>query len=49
LIGLFIGQMFDGTTIPMIAGFAICGALALATAFWANHEKAAAPGVPARP
>jgi DHA1 family bicyclomycin/chloramphenicol resistance-like MFS transporter len=36
LIGLAIGQMFDGTTVPMVAGFAVCGALALAIARWAN-------------
>jgi len=36
LIGYAIGQLFDGTTIPMISGFAICGALALAIAWWAN-------------
>ena len=36
LIGLAIGQMFDGTTMPMVAGFAICGALALLVALWAN-------------
>jgi DHA1 family bicyclomycin/chloramphenicol resistance-like MFS transporter len=46
VIGLVIGQMFDGTTIPMIAGFAICGVVATAVAWWANHErleKTAAP------
>ncbi len=36
LIGLVIGQLFNGTTIPLVAGFAICGALALAVAAWAN-------------
>lgn len=36
LIGLMIGQMFNGTTLPMVAGFAVCGALALAVANWAN-------------
>ena len=25
LIGLVIGQMFDGTTLPLVAGFAVCG------------------------
>ncbi|HEY5712980.1 MAG TPA: multidrug effflux MFS transporter [Allosphingosinicella sp.] len=47
VIGLVIGQMFDGTTIPMIAGFAVCGVVATAVAWWANHEgpdtKTAAP------
>jgi MFS transporter, DHA1 family, multidrug resistance protein len=30
VIGLVIGQMFDGTVVPLIAGFAACGALGLA-------------------
>jgi DHA1 family bicyclomycin/chloramphenicol resistance-like MFS transporter len=36
LIGLLIGQLFNGTTIPLVAGFVICGTLALAVARWAN-------------
>ena len=36
LIGLLIGQLFNGTTVPLVAGFAICGALGLAVAAWAN-------------
>ena len=36
LIGLVIGQSFNGSTIPMVAGFTICGALGLAVARWAN-------------
>ena len=36
LIGLFIGQMFNGTTVPLIAGFVGCGTLGLAIAWWAN-------------
>ena len=38
LIGYLIGQQFNGTTIPMIAGFAICGGLALIIASWANPK-----------
>ena len=41
LIGLVIGQAFDGTTVPLVAGFAICGALALAAALWANPDRRA--------
>ncbi|HEY0626360.1 MAG TPA: multidrug effflux MFS transporter [Allosphingosinicella sp.] len=37
LIGFAIGQAFDGTTVPLVAGFAICGLLALLTAIWANR------------
>jgi MFS transporter, DHA1 family, multidrug resistance protein len=43
LIGLVIGQMFDGTTVPLIAGFVVCGMLALAVALWANPKTKAAP------
>ena len=43
LIGLAIGQLFDGTTVPMVAGFAVCGALALAIARWANPVQDAEP------
>jgi DHA1 family bicyclomycin/chloramphenicol resistance-like MFS transporter len=39
LIGFGIGQMFNGTTVPMIAGFALCGALALLVARWANPVR----------
>ena len=37
LIGFAIGQQFDGTTIPFLAGFTACGAAALAVAWWANR------------
>jgi len=30
MIGIFIGQSFDGTTVPIAAGFLICGLIALA-------------------
>lgn len=36
LIGFVIGQLYDGTTVPLVAGFALCGALALVAARWAN-------------
>jgi DHA1 family bicyclomycin/chloramphenicol resistance-like MFS transporter len=36
LIGFFIGQLFNGTTIPLVAGFVICGGLGLMIAGWAN-------------
>jgi DHA1 family bicyclomycin/chloramphenicol resistance-like MFS transporter len=36
LIGYFIGQLFNGTTIPLVAGFVICGGLGLMIAGWAN-------------
>ena len=43
LIGLVIGQAFDGTTVPLVAGFAVCGGLALVVARWANPADKAAP------
>ncbi|HEX8528259.1 hypothetical protein [Allosphingosinicella sp.] len=38
LIGLAIGQLFDGTTLPFLAGFTLCGAAALTVAHWANSR-----------
>jgi len=43
LIGLAIGQQFDGTTIPFLTGFVLCGAGAMAAALWANAEPAERP------
>lgn len=37
LIGFAIGQQFDGTAIPFLAGFTLCGVAALAVAVWANR------------
>jgi DHA1 family bicyclomycin/chloramphenicol resistance-like MFS transporter len=37
LIGFAVGQQFDGTTLPFLVGFTLCGASALAIAFWANR------------
>jgi DHA1 family bicyclomycin/chloramphenicol resistance-like MFS transporter len=36
LIGFAIGQMFNGTTIPFLIGFTLCGAAGLAVSHWAN-------------
>jgi len=36
LIGLLIGQMFDGTTLPLVAGFVVAGLLGLVIAWAAN-------------
>lgn len=38
LIGFAIGQQFDGTTIPFLTGFSLCGGAALTVAFWANRR-----------
>jgi DHA1 family bicyclomycin/chloramphenicol resistance-like MFS transporter len=39
LIGLAIGQQFNGTVVPFLTGFAICGVVALALAIWANGGR----------
>ena len=38
LIGYAIGQQFNGTTVPMVLGFAVCGMLGLGLALWANPK-----------
>jgi DHA1 family bicyclomycin/chloramphenicol resistance-like MFS transporter len=37
LIGFSIGQNFNGTTLPFLIGFTLCGGGALLVAFWANR------------
>ena len=44
LIGFFIGQHFNGSTLPFLIGFTSCGFVALLVAMWANH----APSVDTR-
>jgi DHA1 family bicyclomycin/chloramphenicol resistance-like MFS transporter len=39
LIGFFIGQQFDGTTGPMMLGFAACGVLALGIVLFAEGGR----------
>ncbi|MGE5721471.1 MAG: multidrug effflux MFS transporter [Sphingomonadales bacterium] len=41
LIGMAIGQRFDGTTVPLVFGFALCGAVGLGLALWANPKEVA--------
>lgn len=41
LIGLAIGQAFDGTTLPLLTGFTLCGLAAFAVALWANRKAVA--------
>ena len=38
VIGFVIGQQFNGTTMPFLIGFALCGAGSLAMAIWANQQ-----------
>jgi DHA1 family bicyclomycin/chloramphenicol resistance-like MFS transporter len=39
LIGLFIGQAFDGTQLPFLIGGAICGSVALALVLWTERGR----------
>jgi DHA1 family bicyclomycin/chloramphenicol resistance-like MFS transporter len=39
LIGLIVGQLFDGTTLPLLTGFVLCGILGFAAAQWANRNR----------
>lgn len=39
LIGLFIGQAFDGTQLPFLIGCAICGSIALGLVIWTERGK----------
>jgi DHA1 family bicyclomycin/chloramphenicol resistance-like MFS transporter len=39
LIGLVIGQLFDGTQLPFLIGCAICGSIGLALVLWTEHGK----------
>jgi DHA1 family bicyclomycin/chloramphenicol resistance-like MFS transporter len=38
LIGFAIGQSFNGTTLPFLTGFTLCGGAALLVALWANRR-----------
>lgn len=39
LIGFAIGQQFDGTTVPLMLGFAVCGVLSLAMVLMAESGR----------
>ncbi|MCF2514045.1 multidrug effflux MFS transporter [Sphingomonas sp. G124] len=39
LIGLTIGQSFDGTQLPFLAGLAVCGATALVLVLWTERGR----------
>jgi DHA1 family bicyclomycin/chloramphenicol resistance-like MFS transporter len=43
LIGLAIGQQFNGTVQPFLIGFFLCGLAALAVATWANSPRSPKP------
>ena len=39
LFGFYIGQHFNGTTVPLATGFAIYGIASLALVFWAERGR----------
>ena len=39
LLGLFIGQAFDGTARPFLVSLAACGAAALALVIWTERGR----------
>jgi DHA1 family bicyclomycin/chloramphenicol resistance-like MFS transporter len=43
-IGLLIGQSYNGTTVPLAAGFFVCAAASLLLALWANRPEPLAAG-----
>jgi MFS transporter, DHA1 family, multidrug resistance protein len=43
MIGLFIGQLYDGTTRPLAVGSLLCALLSLAVALWANRPEPVLP------
>jgi len=38
-LGLAIGQAFDGSTVPLTAGFFLCAMISLTLALWANRPE----------
>jgi DHA1 family bicyclomycin/chloramphenicol resistance-like MFS transporter len=38
LIGYAVGQHFDGTTLPFLSGFTLCGASGFLVSLWANRQ-----------
>lgn len=49
-IGAGIGQMFDGTTVPLAIGFLTCGIIALLVVLWAERGRLfTRPNPPHRP
>ena len=39
LIGLIVGQAFDGTQLPFLVGLALCGATGLALVLWTERGQ----------
>ncbi|MCB2100332.1 MAG: multidrug MFS transporter, partial [Rhodobacterales bacterium] len=43
VLGILIGRAFDGTVLPLVAAFAVLGALSLAVSRWAGRSAPAKP------
>jgi len=39
LVGIPLGRAYDGTQVPLIAGFVVLGLIGLMLVHWASHEK----------
>ena len=39
-LGALIGRAYDGTVLPLVAGFAVLGLLSLATMSWTERGRA---------
>jgi MFS transporter, DHA1 family, multidrug resistance protein len=39
ILGAMIGLQFDGTPVPMIAGFAAAGLVSIIVILWTEHGK----------
>ncbi len=39
LLGTFIGQMFDGTVMPLVSGFALLGMMAIMVMYWTERGR----------
>lgn len=50
LIGGFIGQMYDGSTLPLAVGYLVCGVVALGIVLWGEQGRLfTRPNPPHRP
>ncbi len=49
LVGSLLGQLFDGTTVPLTIGFLACGLVSLALVLWTERGRLFHPTHPATP
>jgi DHA1 family bicyclomycin/chloramphenicol resistance-like MFS transporter len=46
VLGTAIGQIYDGTVLPLVAGFAVLSACAMLTSWWAEGGTRSVPAAP---